>query len=160
MASVWDDCIEALVAALQAQTFAATTDSPESIPPAGGGNRVFKEWAENLKVVTFPCWIVLPDKARRKTEPAATGLKDVSYPCLALLCARESGDNARPMPKYLSWVEQVEARIAWRRLPGVPSVWQVRPEPLPAVDLRLPSMVLNVSGLVLWCVSREPITPP
>jgi hypothetical protein len=119
-------------------------------------------------VPRYPAVYVTREDARFTETPVAAGgpnadgsfgLKDRAYPVYVWLVDRQPELTDAGLDLIDGWDDPIaNAFGAWPPLPAVASVWQVLVEPLPAVDPGRGTYQFVRSGMVLRCVSREPMT--
>lgn len=143
MASVWDDCLDAVVSGIAALDLADI------------GDRVYKRTVPDVKNVTLPCVVVNLALVSESYLGGTNARDDVGYPVRVDLMARTDVDDARIIAPVLEWRQAVSRAFRFQPLSGVPEVWDCQPEPAPAFDPSLPAYEFVVSSLVLRFVSRE-----
>jgi hypothetical protein len=147
--SVWHRCVAALVQRLSGMGL--VNGRPLS---------VYERLTGSIDNLSFPAALVTTEGLTPTYRPVLTRVKECGFPVAVYFLDRAGRNQDEKLPNYLLLEEQLQS-LAWHRLdPTVPEVWEVRPEPLPAVDtrpafLQVPAVGdLIAGGGILRCMAR------
>jgi hypothetical protein len=107
-------------------------------------------------LVQFPVVVVTP--APEPEDEGDHNLEEdtVGYKGMVLVCDRNAGRDATPLPDYLAWRRQIiQTFRALERLPSCPEVWNLTVRRLPVLDQRLPEYQFVVSGCTVTAWANE-----
>ncbi len=113
-------------------------------------------------LTTLPCVLVTPAPAPEGQRPTVNNKDDIGYPVNVTLLDRFAphetpppGGLSRPATLTL-WRQQIARAIRWQRLPGLPDMYTVEPEPQPILAWKPPAMDYCFSAITFRVWTREP----
>lgn len=153
--SVQNRCELAVVAKIQTLSLAGLSSPPGTLPPAQVRQIPTLESEAALLHQDYPAVLVWGPPFPETLVSQLTGMDDVGYPVAVAVVAPASAQDPSELATFKLWRQQILRALRYQRLPGVPEIINVLPEPQALLNWKPHDWPYVFSTVVFRCISRE-----